>query len=216
MLFLDKLKSKKQPRARQSENLWENPQVLEVNLIKDEMEASFNWSRNLPRLGLSLAIALLFVFEIYWGLVWWEGQENSRSEQIAADLNKVNQEIKLIKGSADEFMYFKDKMTNLPILLDDHVYWTNFFSWLESNTLNSVVYKGFSGDTGGSYILNADTKSFADVSYQVKTFLNNDKVISAKVDSVSGAQNRDKSGNLSIGGASFSVDLKVKPDIFKK
>ena len=38
-------------------NVWENPKVLEVNLIKENAQFSFDWGRKFSRLGLSFLIA---------------------------------------------------------------------------------------------------------------------------------------------------------------
>lgn len=203
-------------RIHKTGNVWENPKVLEVNLIKESAVIKFDWQRNFTRLMLSLVIAFLFIAEAYWGLNWWEQKESDRSDVLAADLKNVNQEIKLIKTQADEFLTFKDKVTALQPLLNDHVYWTNFFNWLERHTLSSVAFAGFSGDTRGSYSLSAEAKNFSDISYQVKAFLDAPEVTKAEVSSGQSTQSKDKDGRIKPGAVSFSLEFKLKPEIFKK
>ncbi|MCX6797915.1 MAG: hypothetical protein NTX66_01690 [Candidatus Falkowbacteria bacterium] len=197
-------------------NVWENPKVLEVNLIKEGARTEFDWGRNLSRLGLSLVITLIFIVEIYWGLSWWEGKENSRADQLNADLKKVDQEIKLVKTQADEFLTFKDKLTSLQPLLNNHIYWTNFFDWFEHHTLNSVVFSGFSGDTKGIYSLSAEAKNYSDISYQVKAFLDAPETLKVEVGSGQSTQGKDKDGHIKPGVVVFSLSLQLKPSLFKK
>lgn len=214
---IDLLKGGAENRAHKTENIWENPKVLEVNLIKQESGSHFDWSRNLPRLIFSLFVAILFVAEIYWGLSWWEKKENERADALNAELNKVSQEIRLVKTQADEFLIFKDKAAVLPSLLQGHVYWTNFFTWLERHTLSSVSFADFSGDTGGQYVLNAQGRNFSDISYQTKAFLESPEVIKASVGAGNSSQIQDENGRVQADSSvSFSLELEVKPEIFKK
>ncbi|MFA5163027.1 MAG: hypothetical protein WC441_00700 [Patescibacteria group bacterium] len=213
---IDLLKGNPASYAHKTGNVWENPKVLEVNLIKESANVEFDWKRNFSRLGISALIALFFIVEIYFSLSWWEKEENKRADALAADLQQVNQDIKLVKTQADEFLTFKDKLTALKPLLDNHIYWTNFFSWLERHTLNSVTFGGFSGNTSGVYSLQAETKNFSDISYQVKAFLDAPETLEAEVLSGQSSQSKDKDGRVKSGAVTFGIDFKIKPEIFKK
>jgi len=213
---IDLLKGNPANYAHKTGNVWENPKVLEVNLIKESARVEFDFKRNFSRLGVSALIAVFFIVEIYFGLSWWEKEETKRADALAADLQQVNQDIKMVKTQADEFLTFKDKLTALKPLLDSHIYWTNFFSWLERHTLNSVTFGGFSGDTSGIYSLRAETKNFSDISYQVKAFLDAPETLKVEVLGGQSNQSKDKDGNLKAGTVGFDLSFKVKPEIFKK
>jgi hypothetical protein len=98
-------------------------------------------------------------------------------------------------------------------LLNNHLYWSNFFSWLEKNTLSSVKYGGFSGDLSGLYTLGASAQSFADVSWQVKNFLNDPLTRQVEVMSASATKGKNKGQS---GIVNFDLVLQVKPEIFRK
>lgn len=213
---IDLLKGNPASYTHKTGNVWENPKVLEVNLIKESANIEFDFKRNFSRLGISVLIAIFFIVEIYFGLSWWEKEETKRADALAADLQQVNQDIRLVKTQADEFLTFKDKLTALKPLLDSHVYWTNFFNWLERHTLNSVTFGGFSGDTSGVYSLNAETKNFSDISYQVKAFLDAPETLKAEVLGGQSSQSKEKDGRIKAGVVSFNISFKVKPEIFKK
>ena len=196
-------------------NLLQNPKILEVNLIKDEVRIGFDWNKNISILLLVLFIACIFIGEIYYGLDWWEKQESLRSQSLAADVAKVNSEINQIKTGSDAALVFKDKSNELGRLLNEHIYWSNFFSWLEKKTLSSVTYSNFTGDTKGVYALSAKASNYAEVSWQVKAFL--DDKMTKKVEVLNVALVSIKEKEKTVGkGVSFSLNLEVDPEIFKK
>jgi len=203
-------------------NVWENPKVLEVNLIKENTAIEFDWGRNLARLALALLVTIFVIVEAYWGLNWWEQKETARANDLTAGIQQAKQEIDQVQSQANEFITFKNKLAALSPLLDNHIYWTNFFSWLERHTLNTVTFADFSGDTSGEYSLGAEARSYSDISYQVKALLatstNETETETLKAEVLGGqsTQNQDKDGRVKSGVVSFSLDLKIKPDIFKK
>jgi hypothetical protein len=195
-----------------------NPEVLEVNLIKDEMEVNFEWNKRMLSLFLPLFVAGLFVVEIYFGLDWWQTQEEQKAISLKNDYEKVSQNVKNIKVQAEEVMIFKDKLAVSQKMIDNHIYWTNFFNWLEKNTLNSVSYGGgFSGDISGKYNFGATTKNYSDISWQVKQF-KSDKYVSlvSVASGAAGGSDKDNKENKKTGEqtVSFALELQVKPEIF--
>ena len=190
-----------------------NPKVLEVNLVKDEVGIEFNWSKHLLSLFLTLFVASLLVVEIYYGLDWWQKQEEDKTVALNAEYEEVSHQIKNISNNSKDFSIFKDKLTITKQMADNHIYWTDFFNWLEKNTLNSVSYSGFSGDISGACSLGATAKTFSDISWQVKALKDSPLVTSVWVDS--GSSGRSDVKNLSSeSNVSFSLGLKVKPQIF--
>jgi len=211
MLFF---KSKKENQEKIQKNIFQNPKILEVNLIKDEVRISFDWNKNISVLLFVLFIAGFFIAEIYFGLDWWEKQEIAKAQSLNDNISQVNREISKIKATADEALAYKDKSVEVGRLLNEHVYWSNFFSWLEKNTLSTVKYDGFSGNTDGIYSLSAKAYSYAEVSWQVKALAKNEFVKNIEVLSVLSG----KTGKLKTAesGVNFSLSFELNPDIFKK
>ena len=193
-----------------------NPKVLEVNLVKDEVSIEFDWSRHLLSLFLVVFFAAMLVTEVYYGLDWWQKQEEIKTEALNKDYDLVVRNIQNINAKSAEVNAFKDKLALTKKLADNHVYFSNFFSWLEKNTLSSVSYGGFSGDTSGSYTLGATAKTFSDISWQVKNFRDNNMVQSVGVDSGNSGRSDGKNGvsTSTDSTVTFSLNLKVKPEIF--
>lgn len=211
-MFFSKQKKRK---IEAKKNLVQNPKILEVNLIKDEVKIAFDWNKNISLLLLVLFITGLFIGEIYYGLDWWEKQENIKSQAISDEINKVNADIKQIKDESDEAFVYKDKSIELGRLLNNHIYWSNFFSWLEKRTLSTVSFNDFSGKADGIYSLNAKAQSYAEVSWQVKNLADSSIVKKVDVFDVALISGKDKDKNTER-GVNFVLELEVDPVIFKK
>lgn len=82
------LKSQKNNQKNQA-GFSQNPKILEVNLIRDEMPVVFDFKKHISTLFFALLVAVLFVAEIYFGLNWWSAYENSRLEKSQNRFNTV-------------------------------------------------------------------------------------------------------------------------------
>lgn len=225
-------KGKKETEGKLNRVL-KNPKILEVNLIKDEIVFSFNWTKHLKGLIIALIVTGLIITELYLGIDWWQKDEELRLEELKTKIAEQSKEVNDFRKSADAALSYKNKTIEVGNLLNNHIYWTNFFSWLERNTLNTVSYSGFSGKLDGKYFLAGEAGSFADVSWQVKTLLDDPITVKAKVGSISSSELQTKAekaaatttvpANLAdeqkeiiLPLVSFSLDLEIKPEIFKK
>lgn len=207
------LKKKTSKKDAPKKNYLQNPKILEVNLIKDEARVFFDWNKNILVLATTLFIASLFVLEIYLGLGWWEKKEMAQVDVLRDEVAALSRETVKYQNQIGAALAYKDKSASFSVLLDEHIYWSNFFYWLERNTLSSVRYESFDGDLSGNYNLSAIAPVFADVSWQVKAFLNDPLV--EKV-SVERAEVEKKPGDDQTGDVGFDLLLKVSPVIFKK
>lgn len=209
-MFSFKLKSKNKEAKKP---VVSNPKILEVNLIKSDTGASFNFAANLSTLFLVFFIAALLVTEIYFGLDWWQNQEMFKMQATEKEIVDLNREISALNTQTNDAFRYKEKVATLSGLLDNHIYWSNFLNWLEKNTLSSVQYEELNGDLSGSYNFNAKSQTYADVSWQVKAFLNDPLTKKASVSEASILKSKD---NEKTNTVSFILRLQVNPAIFKK
>lgn len=205
--------AKKQPSRRRDAGPLKNPEILEVNLVKNEAPESFAWRSPLISLVLVLVLAAVVIFEIYYGLSWWQRQEEARGAKTQAEIAQLNRESSQLANEAAEALAYQGRAATFGRLLQDHVYWTNFFAWLERNTLTTVRYEGFAGGLDGNYELSAVTQTYADVAWQVSHLLKDPAVRSAAVSSAQMAVNDDKSKPSEV---TFNLSLSIKPEIFRK
>jgi len=235
MLFSNKNKKQKTGAL---DSVLKNPKILEVNLIREEIKLGFDWKTNLKSLVAALVVAIFIIAELYLGLDWWQKDEEVRLEQTKAAIAQTSKEITNFRKSAADALAYKDKAVEVTSLLENHIYWTQFFDWLEKNTLSTVNYGNFAGTTDGRYILSGSASSFADVSWQVKTLRDNPTTLNVMVDTVSdsGAGQTDKEEAKRLETATpeeiaaaknakllaaqnkvgFTMTLDVNPDIFNK
>jgi len=210
MLFFNQKKGKKEETKK---NTNQNPKILEVNLIRGEVRISFDWNKNISILVMVLLITSAFITEIYFGLDWWGKQEALKAQSLTEGITKTTTDINKIQSKADEALTYKQKSIEVGMLLNKHIYWSNFFNWLEKNTLSTVKFEGFTGGTDGGYTLNANALSYSEASWQVKSFLSDPIVKKAEVFQVASAATKDKGAGS---GVNFTINLEVNPDIFKK
>jgi Tfp pilus assembly protein PilN len=226
---------KKRRQENRNDKRLKNPKILEVNLIKEETQLSFNWRRNGKALLFALGVTIFIIIEIYFGLDWWRQDEEARLEGLKAEIKTVSQEVADMRELAKDALAYQKKTVEISELLDDHIYWTNFFSWLEKNTLSTVSYGEFSGDIEGEYNLKGIAGSFAEVSWQAKQllgapFVKKVQILNAATGGeitkedleaeAAAAQNQEyseESKEPSLPpGVSFELVLEIDQQIFKK
>ena len=190
-----------------------NPKILEVNLIKEDSVASFNWGKNLLFAFLVFLVAALLVVEIYFGLDWWGNQEAIKVQATETEISKLNQDISVLNNQSDAALRYQDKAIVLSDLLDNHIYWSNFLNWLEKNTLSTVQYQSLEGDTSGVYSFSAVSKTYADISWQTKAFLNDPLTKKVSVSAATSPKAKDK---ITAREVDFNINLEVSPAIFNK
>jgi hypothetical protein len=185
--------------------------VLEVDLVKGEIIKYFDWQKAILIILVSVFISITLLSLAYWGISWWgSSRQYDQDTAYMQDYYKVNKEIKDLEPQVNEVLKFKDRLDSADFLLKRHVYWNNFFSFLEKNTLTNVYFANFSGDTGGTYNLQATTDSLDAIDAQVKKFLTNPSVEKVSAGGVSIGESK---GKVSI---NFSLSFSLNPEIFLK
>ncbi|MDI3496495.1 MAG: hypothetical protein PWQ35_516 [Patescibacteria group bacterium] len=212
-----------------------NPKILEVNLIKEEAQMEFNWRRNLRSLFFALGVTLFIIIEIYYGLDWWQKDEEARLAGTQAQIKTISGEIATMRESAKDALSYQAKTKEIEGLFANHIYWTNFFSWLEKNTLSTVSFNAFSGDLEGEYSLSGTANTFAEVSWQAKKmleapFVKEVEILNASFgetkskeeleEEIAEAENQTEDGIVVVPPSpptvSFTLDLTIDPEIFHK
>ncbi len=210
-------------QQRVEQKSWARPTITETNLIKGQTTLYFNWRRFWLDLIQWLVITLFFLSLCGVLFYLWRQNQNKQTTDTAQRLAKVDQLVTLAENEVGDVLDFRLRLMLVSELLNGHVYWGNFFSFLEKNTLPNVFYQDFSGDTGGEYILKARTDNFDSMAKQLKVLRRAADVL--EVDSEGGDMVKneptvDESGTSSEATATpstqlnFSIRLKIKPELF--
>ncbi|MFH1822198.1 MAG: hypothetical protein ABH830_00685 [Patescibacteria group bacterium] len=212
--FFSKEKEKKEAIVKNTETKgeWQASEILETNLIKGELYRFFDWQKNIIILCLFIFLSFVLLGSTYFGFIYWGEKRKQEVKEIADKINLVDEEIARAEKEISGVLIFKERLALVKILLDGHIYWTNFFDLLEDNILEDVYLKDFSGDYKGVYSIPAVAKNLYLIELQVKKFLQSEYVIDA---SVSGAEVTYNEDNVT-GNVNFQIDLTVDPLLFTK
>jgi len=203
---------------------WQKARILETNLIRGELASFFDWRKGILTLIFYMVLSSLAVAAMYGGLLLWEKRETA--ERVDGRLNKMRElnekVVKPLEEEAREILAVRKNIKLARDLLDNHIYWTNFFKFLEDNTLSEVYYtSAFTGDLGGQYSFLSRTKDFKMILAQVNVMRMNDyvkrvTVSSGLVRSSTALAGKGKSGEGEMGGVDFALELLIDPGIFLK
>jgi len=213
--FFQQAKKEAEKKSKgEEEKKWENPDILESNLIKGEITFFFDWRKGVIKLSIAIIIACLVIGSVYAGLIYWQQQQDEESQRIAERLSSLNEEIKLAEEGLDETLAFQNKLLLVSSLLDSHIYWTNFFKFLEENTLVDVYFQGggFSGNTSGNYNFSAIGVNYNTIYQQIKALKKSEQVIKAQT--TSGSFSVAETGGQSK--VNFNIELVLRPELFYK
>lgn len=227
---MDLFKKRKQKKYNENKSL-KNPKILDLNLIKEEISLDFNWRKNISGLLFILGIVIFVILEIYFGLNWWQKDEEVRLEGAKAEMKVLSQDVVKTRGEAKDALAYIEKTKIISPLLENHIYWSNFFSWLEKNTLSTISFEAFEGSLSEEFALSGQAGSYAELSWQVKQLQESEYVDRVEIlDATLGeppatleelerqaeAEGVTVSKEPEIPGVSFTLNLEMNQDIFKK
>lgn len=165
------LKSKIENRA------WNAFSLPQVNLIKEHRSMFFNWQSKMLSMIFFVVLTCLVCVLAYGYLLILEKEKQSSNLYIFTNLDNINKQIASVKRGLDESIVpFNDKLMYTGYMLDNHIYWTNFFQFLEQDTLADVYYSAgmdatISGNVKGSnglFELSSVAKDYNTISNQTK------------------------------------------------
>jgi hypothetical protein len=147
---------------------------LGVNLMPDDMIRGLEPGKKLVTYLIVLLISAGIIGGGYGGLVWYENRIYDQADQTTQEVEKVNIKINALRPEQQKAVLFKSQTSAIGSILDQHVYWTQFFTLLEKYTLPEVEYQSFAGSfTPGAnptFSISATTNSFDSVARQILAF----------------------------------------------
>jgi hypothetical protein len=201
---------------------WNRPSLTETNLVDSRATLYFNWNKFWLVLTQWLVVTLFFLSLCGALLYLWQQRQSKQAADVTQRFTKIDQLINLTENEVGGVLDFRLRLIMVNEMLSKHIYWNNFFSFLEKNTLPNVFYQDFSGDTKGDYILRAKTDSFDSMAKQIKVFRLSPDVIEASSEGGEMVKNEPAADASStdeiITGSqlNFSIRLKIKPGLFSK
>lgn len=189
---------------------WEKIDILNTNLIKNELYIDIDWQMNIIYLIIGILISSIILSGTYFSISYINETKNENKVEYAKEIAELKVRIAEADKEIKNIEIFGSKIRLVKDVLDSHVYWNNFFSWLEKNTLPNVYYSSFSGDLGGVYNLYAKTDDYDSLYSQILHFKNNPDVLEVRTESASRTTN-EKTGESLV---NFGLNIKINPKIF--
>ncbi|PIR13804.1 hypothetical protein COV49_00955 [Candidatus Falkowbacteria bacterium CG11_big_fil_rev_8_21_14_0_20_39_10] len=203
---------KKGEEGEKKNNNRELSRIPETNLIRDDLVIFIDWKKNIIMLLIFAGLSFGLVGGTYWGMDKWGKDKEASSREFEEEFKKLDEEIKEAEVEVEEILIFKKKLSLASQLLGQHVYWNNFFEFLEDNILTDVYLtnKGFSGNINGQYGFAMVGKDFGSIEAQVRRFLANKYVTGVSTSQAQISQTADGQ----IGTVSFNLELDIDKNIF--
>lgn len=190
----------------------EKIESLGVNLIPEDVLVKLDPKTKLAQLGVTLGIIILVVGAIYGYMLYQHSQITGKIEEMLGDISATEQEISNFEPLRQEAVSLKKNIDSVTLVLNTHIYWSQFLRLLEQYTLPNVYYSNLAGNVAGKITLTAKAPDLRTLSNQYLIFQNaSDFVESVTIDSaVTGAK---ETGEETV---DFSISLTIKPEIFYK
>jgi len=197
-----------------------------VNLVPEEIREKLIPKNRLAILFIIILAAIVFNGLIYIGLKIYFSEKEIEVKQVEQEISRVDTDISKYSGFQTELINLKDKAASVKKLLDRHVYWTKFLSYLEKYTIPEVYFTNMAADIGGVINLSAVGTDYESVARQylvlknASDFVNNLSITSVTTTSTSISPESILAGTapaeaeVKITSVGFSISLTVTPDIF--
>ncbi|MFA6106934.1 MAG: hypothetical protein WC745_04690 [Patescibacteria group bacterium] len=196
---------------------WAEESFRGTNLIKERVSLL----EIKKRIVITFCLLIFSFFAVgaaYYSLGLWEKGGAGEKARLVNEAESLSAEKKVREKDLSEVFIFENRLQYAKLLLDRHIYFTNFFDFLEKNTLEDVFYSDFAGDNGGFYTLNAIARDFNNIARQVE-ILRADPLVRGAASTggeyaESGEKSRDDSKKNSAAGVSFKLNLELNKSIF--
>lgn len=196
---------------------WSADNFKGTNLIKEKIGYKELKKRGAVTLSLVLA-AVIFILSANYAITLWAETKVEEKKAITSQLERIAQDKNNKRAELKDIFLFEKRLRIAKILIDRHIYYTSFFDFLEDNTLESVYFSNFLGDTKGEYTLSATAKDYKNITKQIDVFREDDMVKEAST--MGGNLGKDGSSKEgreeAAGGVNFSLKLILDKKIFNK
>lgn len=145
-------------------------------------------------------------------LKWQDAKVVTELKRVEANLAAINQQIKNLEERKNQAQILQRQLKAASKLLDQHIYWTNVFDFLEKNVIADVYFSNFIGANDGFITMSAVAKSYKALAKQIVVFQTSEQI--DKVSITSASASVDPMGKILE--VNFDAKLKLKPDVLLK
>lgn len=180
-----------------------------TNLMRGQEFQFFDWQRA----GIVIGSITVIVIAVLWGIRWQIQRSGVQLATVAYETELAQRRTRLaeLQKTAEGFSGLRQQAQWASALLQEHVYWSNFFTYLEEQTVPGVWYEDFSGKTEDEYALKAQAPDFVTFIRQLQVWKEADTTYTRffSVDEVSLDTGEGEGETVE-----FSVTFAVTPELF--
>ncbi len=144
--------------------------AFDVNLVPADMMARLGTHDRFVALGFVALTSVLIVALLFVALSLVRTAVQRRAEANRASITAIDRQLADFETEKRNALAFHSAALQGLTLLDQHVYWTKFFSGLEKYTVDSVYFRSINADHTGRLALTATGLDFRSVSRQLLAF----------------------------------------------
>jgi len=198
---------KKKEPIRQDES---RQRILETNLIRGELVTFFDWRSKVVISVSAILTPILIIGAVHYALAFYQKSSQVKNLTQAQKFAELEQGIIKEESGIKEVFDFQTKLKIVSKIFEQHIYWTNFFKFLENNTIKDVYFINFDGDTSGKYAMGASAVDYGGIAEQINVFRNNEKIIAALAEGGELAAGNDINKSL----VKFVLNFSIAKNIF--
>ena len=175
-----------------------------INQLSQETPETTGWFSGTLTFSL---VVLVLMFVIYGGmLALYEPYLNNQITNTQAQLTRLSQSIS--SNDESQLITFYSQLNNTQTLLQKHVLFSNFLSWLAQNTEANISYSqlSFTSTANDQIVLTGTAPSEADINQQLALFQASPSVDNVAISNVAQASNSSQ--------WQFQLTLTMDPKLF--
>lgn len=173
-----------------------------INRMSEERPSVPGWSGGL--LGFSFGL-LVIVFAMYAVIVFVQTpRANNTNSQLTSQIAQASQSINSTQTNA--VVDFYSQASHVQEVVNNHIFFSQFLTWLQNNTEANVYYSSLISDSSGKVSLIAFAQNLSDLNQQIAVFESSPQVLQTEVSGISPA-------NLS-NYLQTEITLTLSPSVF--
>lgn len=185
--------------------------ALRVSFLPEEKVTGWNMVLRYKNLTALALIIILIILLVIWGFFVLTAQGLIKeSAEINKNLSLTERRIEQKFGELEKIRAISARIAPAKNLLANHSFWTNFFEFLEKNTIQNITFKNIAADANG-VIITGTAANYEAIARQILAFISLPVVKDLKI---SGIFTRI-SPKGEILGIDFTLNMQIDESLLK-
>lgn len=182
--------------------------MANINLVPQNQAKSQNPNRPLIR---GLVVTIIVVAAVFGGLFIFSALLSGWQKTAEATKAAATKEKETYSDVSAQAQVLQKQLINISSLLNQHVYWSDFFWTLEDRTLMTVSLNSFQASTPGTVQITGIAPSYSEVAKQIAAYMGDPFFKGYNLKHAALEANADSQVQVS-----FSLDLNLADNVLHK